>query len=93
MQNLVSTPWLALQRLGLLRALGVLDSAHGPGQFDAITKLLCAVFNVPIALVSLVDAGASGLSVWQAVVHSYCKRDRECRVPVHGNGWARAKRL
>lgn len=47
------------ERLGLLRALGVLDSEQGPDQFDAITRLLCAVFNVPIALVSLVDAGAA----------------------------------
>lgn len=44
-------------RLGLLRSLGVLDSEQGPDQFDAITRLLCAVFSVPIALVSLVDAG------------------------------------
>ena len=49
------------ERLGLLRALGVLDSeSEGPDPFDAITRLLCAVFNVPIALVSLVDAGAAG---------------------------------
>lgn len=34
----------------------MLDSKDGPDQFDAITKLLCSVFNVPIALVSLVDA-------------------------------------
>jgi hypothetical protein len=47
------------ERLGLLRALGVLDSEQGPDQFDAITRLLCGVFNVPIALVSLVDAGAA----------------------------------
>ncbi|KAL4446278.1 hypothetical protein ABPG77_003085 [Micractinium sp. CCAP 211/92] len=46
----------AAKRLALLRALGVLDSTDGPDQFDAITKLLCSVFNVPIALVSLVDA-------------------------------------
>ncbi len=45
------------ERLALLRSLGVLDSEQGPDQFDAITRLLCAVFNVPIALVSLVDAG------------------------------------
>lgn len=46
------------ERLGLLTALGVMDSEQGTDQFDAITRLLCAVFNVPIALVSLVDAGA-----------------------------------
>lgn len=45
------------ERLALLRSLGVLDSEQGPDQFDAITRLLCAVFGVPIALVSLVDAG------------------------------------
>lgn len=49
-------PFNEQERLALLRALGVLDSDAGPDQFDAITKLLCAVFNVPIALVSLVDA-------------------------------------
>lgn len=47
------------ERLALLRSLGVLDSEQGPDQFDAITRLLCAVFSVPIALVSLVDAGGS----------------------------------
>lgn len=55
--NSTACALLGLQRLALLRALGVLDSTDGPDQFDAITKLLCSVFNVPIALVSLVDAG------------------------------------
>ena len=47
------------QRVALLQSLGVLDGEEGeePSQFDAITRLLCAVFGVPIALVSLVDAG------------------------------------
>lgn len=47
------------ERVALLQSLGVLDGEEGeePSQFDAITRLLCAVFGVPIALVSLVDAG------------------------------------
>lgn len=45
------------ERVGLLRALGVLDSEQGPDPFDSITKLLCGVFGVPISLVSLVDSG------------------------------------
>ncbi|KAL4854405.1 putative serine/threonine-protein kinase SIS8 [Chlorella vulgaris] len=44
------------ERVGLLRALGVLDSEQGPDPFDSITKLLCGVFGVPISLVSLVDS-------------------------------------
>lgn len=43
------------RRLELLRAMGVLDTEK-EGRFDSVTSLLCAVFNVPIALVSLVDA-------------------------------------
>lgn len=47
------------ERVALLQSLGVLDGPDDeePSQFDAITRLLCAVFGVPIALVSLVDAG------------------------------------
>jgi hypothetical protein len=52
------------ERLELLHALGVLDSEQGPDQFDAITRLLCAVFGVPVALVSLVDAGGCWRAAW-----------------------------
>jgi hypothetical protein len=46
------------ERMRILRALGILDTDR-EGRFDNITQLLCAVFNVPIAAVSLVDADKS----------------------------------
>jgi CheY-like chemotaxis protein len=41
-------------RLAALRALGLLDSATEE-RFDRITRLATALFNVPIALITLVD--------------------------------------
>lgn len=41
-------------RLNALKSLGVLDTAHEQ-RFDDITDLVCSIFNVPIAIVSLVD--------------------------------------
>lgn len=41
-------------RLSALKGLGVLDTAHEQ-RFDDITDLVCSIFNVPIAIVSLVD--------------------------------------
>jgi hypothetical protein len=43
------------ERLQMLREMGILDTER-ESQFDTVTKLLTAVFGVPIALVSLVDA-------------------------------------
>ncbi len=41
-------------RLNALTRLGVLDTAHEQ-RFDDITQLVCSIFDVPIAIVSLVD--------------------------------------
>ena len=41
-------------RLSALKSLGILDTAHEQ-RFDDITDLVCSIFNVPIAIVSLVD--------------------------------------
>jgi len=41
-------------RLSVLKSLGILDTAPEP-RFDRITRLAAAVFDVPIALISLVD--------------------------------------
>lgn len=41
-------------RLGALRNLAILDTPH-EDRFDRITRLTQTIFNVPIALVSLVD--------------------------------------
>lgn len=41
-------------RLSALKRLGVLDTAHEQ-RFDDITQLVCSIFDVPIAIVSLVD--------------------------------------
>ena len=43
------------QRLAALKALGVLDTPP-EDRFDRSTRLAAALFNVPVALVSLVDA-------------------------------------
>ena len=43
------------ERLGALRALGILDTEPEP-RFDAVTRTACRLFGVPMALVSLVDA-------------------------------------
>lgn len=41
-------------RLGALKSLGILDTEPEP-RFDRITRLAAALFDVPIALISLVD--------------------------------------
>ncbi|KAL0020911.1 hypothetical protein WJX77_010024 [Trebouxia sp. C0004] len=41
-------------RLNALNSLGILDTAHEQ-RFDDITDLVCSIFNVPIAIVSLLD--------------------------------------
>lgn len=43
------------ERVKLLRALNILDTER-EDRFSSITRLLCSVFDVPIAAVSLVDA-------------------------------------
>lgn len=43
------------QRVGALRDLGILDT-RAEERFDRLTRLAAAAFDVPIALVSLVDA-------------------------------------
>ncbi len=42
-------------RLKLLRSMSILDTEQ-EDRFTSITKLVCSVFNVPIAAVSLVDS-------------------------------------
>jgi diguanylate cyclase (GGDEF)-like protein len=48
------TPIDEIRRLRSLTALGILDTIPEE-RFDRITRLACRAFNVPIALVSLVD--------------------------------------
>ena len=43
------------ERLKLLRAMSILDTEQ-EDRFSSITKLVCSVFNIPIAAVSLVDS-------------------------------------
>jgi hypothetical protein len=49
------------ERLAALGALDVLDSPP-EAEFDLITKLAAQLFNVPVALLSLVDANRNGSS-------------------------------
>jgi|GEM_PF-2403169 len=50
-----SIPANESQRLAALAEYGVLDT-QAEANFDAITQLLATVLEVPIALVSIVDA-------------------------------------
>lgn len=43
------------ERLQLLHSLGLLNTPKDP-KFDSITLLLCTVFNVPTAFVSLAES-------------------------------------
>src|ERR1700755_1762726 len=55
--EIVAAPRLANEeaRLGALRSYGVLHTGPEPA-FDRITRLVARVLEVPIALISLVDA-------------------------------------
>ena len=44
-----------LDRISTLQALHILDTKPEP-KYDDITKLLCSIFNMPIAQLSLVDS-------------------------------------
>jgi GAF domain-containing protein len=62
------------RRLASLRGLGVLDSA--PEQrFDRYTTLACETFDVPIALVSLVDADRQWFKSRQGIAATETPRD------------------
>ena len=79
-----NSPLLAPKRLGALRQTGLLDLAPDPS-FDRITKLATRLLDVPVALVSLVDAdrqffkSATGLPEQIAsqrqtpLSHSFCQ--------------------
>jgi len=61
------------QRLRALRALGVFDSA-AEERFDRLTRLAQALFEVPIALISLVDAERQWFKSRQGVEASETER-------------------
>ncbi len=61
------------ERLRALRALGVLDSA-AEERFDRLTRLARAMFDVPIALISLVDAERQWFKSRQGVEASETER-------------------
>ncbi len=50
----IDSPFHDERRVAALRALDMLDTAHD-ARFERLTRLACALFKVPIALVSLVD--------------------------------------
>jgi len=66
----LQTPENETARLEALKSFGILDTPPD-GAFDRITKLATAIFNVPIAIISLVDTdriwfkSAHGLSLNQ----------------------------
>jgi phosphoribosyl 1,2-cyclic phosphodiesterase len=62
------------RRLEALRQLAILDT--GPEErFDRITQLACATFEVPIALVSLVDEGRQWFKSRQGIAANETPRD------------------
>jgi sigma-B regulation protein RsbU (phosphoserine phosphatase) len=63
-----------VERLASLRALGLLDTAPEE-RFDAITRLATAMFDVPIAYVSLVDENRQFLK--SRVGLDFCETSRE----------------
>lgn len=63
-----------VQRLRSLIALGVLDTMP-EDRFDRITRLACRAFNVPIALVSLVDRDRQWFKSKQGL--NACETSRE----------------
>ena len=63
-----------LVRLRSLKALDVLDTM-AEERFDRITRLACRLFDVPIALVSLVDEGRQWFKSRQGV--NVCETSRE----------------
>jgi two-component system, sensor histidine kinase len=74
----VPIPLNETERLAALRSFNILDSDPEP-VFDRFTNLACSIFDVPIALVSLVDRNrqwfksAFGLEVRETVRHdSFC---------------------
>ena len=62
------------QRLRALRSLNVLDSPPEE-RFDRITRMACRMFNVPIALVSLVDADRQWFKSKQGLAASETPRN------------------
>ena len=62
------------QRVTAVRALTLLDT--GPEErFDRLTRLACQVFNVPIALISLVDANRQWFKSCQGIADGETARE------------------
>ena len=62
------------ERLTALRALNLLDTAPEE-RFDRLTRLACQVFNVPIALISLVDANRQWFKSCQGIADGESARE------------------
>ena len=59
-----------LDRISTLQSLGILDTKPEP-KYDDITKLLCSIFNMPIAQLSLVDSDRQ----WCKSLHGHDNRE------------------
>lgn len=62
------------ERLTALRALNLLDTPPEE-RFDRLTRLACQVFNVPIALISLVDANRQWFKSCQGIADGEAARE------------------
>jgi len=61
-------------RLGALRRYQILDSGTEEG-FDRLTRLACALFEVPVALINLVDGARQWVKSRQGLDIEECSRD------------------
>ena len=59
-----------LDRISTLQSLDILDTEPEP-KYDDITKLLCSIFNMPIAQLSLVDSDRQ----WCKSLHGHGNRE------------------
>lgn len=59
-----------LERISTLQSLAILDTKPEP-KYDDITKLLCSIFNMPIAQLSLVDSDRQ----WCKSLHGHDVRE------------------
>ncbi len=74
-----------IERLTLLRSLCLLDTPADPA-FDLITELAAKTFNVPIAVVSLIDSGRQWFKSKVGLAASQTPRDQAfCAYAINGS--------
>jgi len=67
-------PEYEAERLAALKTLQILDTASEP-RFDRLTRIALALFDVPIALVSLIDSERQWFKSKQGLMVAETPRD------------------